>query len=81
MILPTIHLNGSAAADLAAGYREAYSAIGDAIRAVKNTAPNGRDYPKGQGELFEAIIEHDERISSLARIQQDLLDLHEACNP
>lgn len=52
MILPSIHLNGTAGADLLAGYREAHEALTRAITAVSAAAPHGRDYyPQGDDAI------------------------------
>ena len=42
--IPTIHPNGSSKADLLAKLRTAISLIDKAIDAIRQTAPNGRDY-------------------------------------
>jgi len=77
---PTIHLNGSSAEGLAEGYRGAYSAVGDAIRAVQATAPNARDYyTQGPGAVSKADKEHRARLQRLSDVQKELEDLGVYC--
>jgi hypothetical protein len=77
---PTIHLNGSSAFNLAEEYRAAYSAVGDAIRAVQSTAPNGRDYyVQGPDALGKANAEHLARLQRLSDVQKELEDLGVYC--
>jgi hypothetical protein len=79
MMTPTIHLNGTSAKELAEQFANAYSALGEAIRAVNQAAPNGRDYyPQGQSAINEAMAEHRTRIETLNRLRQDMLTLAEA---
>jgi len=43
-LTPTLHLNGSGGAALACALRDAVEALCVAERAVREVAPNGRDY-------------------------------------
>lgn len=76
MIAPTVHMNGTSADDLIAGYRYAMEAVDAAIDAVKATGPNGRDYyVQGPAALEQAQDEHRERIARLGVVYQELLNL------
>ena len=45
MISPIININGTSADDLIAPRREAMDHLMDAMEALRQVAPNGRDYP------------------------------------
>ena len=77
MILPTIHMNGTAAIDLLEGYIECGHSLRQAIKDLENHgAPNGRDYyPQGPDALWTAQREHAARIAKLAEVLQDITTL------
>lgn len=68
--LPTIHLNGTGAADLKAQYHAVRLAINSAIRLLENATCNPRDfYPQGPGVYEKAAAERGqvfEHLSSAA---------------
>lgn len=73
---PMIHMNGTPRAELHAGYSRAYDAVGEAIKAMQTTYPNGRDYyPQGAQACAEAAREHDRRVNDLRRILGELEEL------
>lgn len=73
MQLPTIHLNGSSPDRLIEEWDAAYQAIGDAITALAQCAPNGRDYyPLGIAAYRTAENEHRARLTALHGIRDDL---------
>ncbi len=77
---PTIHLNGSSAEQLRAGYMAAIEAMHDAIEALAETAPNARDYyPQGDSAHTEARQEHEARMSKLMSVQAELGHLRRSC--
>jgi hypothetical protein len=80
MMTPTIHLNGTSAADLLDGYAEAAGCVRDAIDAMHRAAtPNGRDYyPQGPGAIEQAMAEHRDRVQALGRVLTELVQLMEA---
>lgn len=51
-VIPTIHLNGSGATNLADQYREAIEAVSEAIN--KLPVPHGRDYYVQEAGAYEA---------------------------
>ena len=80
MIKPTVHMNGTSAADLYHLYADAAMEVGDAIRVVENSAPNGRDYyPQGDEALKRAVQEHQARVAKLRVVMDDLQELAGHC--
>lgn len=81
MIKPTIHMNGTSPQDLLEGYSDAMEKVSDAVCALKNVAPNGRDYyPQGDAALSQAIREHNERVKAVELVLQELTDLALHCD-
>lgn len=73
MITPTIHLNGTARADLFSGYMDAVEALRGAVEAVRRTAPNGRDYYlQGPDAILQADREHRARMIALGTVKREL---------
>jgi hypothetical protein len=65
--LPTIHLNGTGAADLEAQYRAVRLTIGDAIRLLEHATCNARDfYPQGPGAYEKAVKERGQAFEHLS---------------
>lgn len=80
LALPTIHLNGTNGADLKEGWERTYSAIGEAKRALQETAPNMRDFyvqKDGNANFEKARNEHFERLQKLESVRQELVALCE----
>jgi hypothetical protein len=76
---PTVHLNGTSARDLIAGYQTAYSGVTAAIEALQASAPNARDYyVQGPDAFALARTEHESRMHRLADITAELLVLFDA---
>lgn len=79
MQLPTIHLNGSNPDTLINEWGAAYLAIGEAITALAQCAPDGRDYyPLGDGAYQIAKAEHRARLTALHAMRDDLQALCDA---
>ena len=71
--VPTIHLNGDTRGTLMAQVCEAYSALGDAIKAVQGMAPNGRNYyPQGPDATRMAQLAHGTMVKQLVAIQAEI---------
>ena len=65
--LPTIHLNGTGAADLEAQYRAVRLAISEATRLLGHAACNDRDfYPQGPGAYEKAVKERGQAFEHLS---------------
>lgn len=80
--IPTIHLNGTSAESLTEALEKAYSAIGEAKRALQETAPNGRDYyvqtQDRQGDAIQqASTEHYARLEKLESVRKELVEIVE----
>lgn len=67
MKAPTIHMNGTAASELANQWILVYHKANDTIDALKQAEPNGRDYyVQGAGAIGEAL---EDQMSLLRRVQ------------
>jgi hypothetical protein len=78
MTKPTIHLNGTHPKDLLAGYRDAYRACNEAVKALAEATPNGRDYyPQGGDAMTNALSEHAARMKSISLVADEMLALAE----
>jgi hypothetical protein len=74
MIRPTININGTDALDLINARRDAMDHLMDAIEALKQVTPNGRDYP---GDTMACVADrttHFDRIAALHTLREELLD-------
>lgn len=70
MISPIININGTSADDLIAPRREAMDHLADAIEALTQVTPNGRDYP-GDSERCVADREaHFIRLEAIKAIRE-----------
>ena len=73
---PTIHINGTSGNVLSEQYATAARAVNEAINALGEAAPNGRDYyPQGPGAITEATAEHKARLTKLRTVHAELLEL------
>lgn len=76
MIKPTIHLNGTDARTLAAGYERVANLAHDLIEALAQNAPNGRDYyPQGPFAVGAAVEEHFARIRAVRKVHEEIMAL------
>lgn len=85
MQLPTIHLNGTSKESLVDSLCTASFALDAAYTALKQTAPNGRDYyPQGPAALQQAESEHLDRLRRLDAIKSEIdemtIAIHEMGN-
>lgn len=66
MMKPTIHLNGTNWEALLEQQASTMTAISNALQALRNSAPNARDYyPQGPEAFHTADLEHRARVSKL----------------
>jgi hypothetical protein len=71
--VPTIHLNGTSKQSLIDALCEASNKLNDAYEAMKQTAPNGRDYyPQGPDALRAATDEHMDRLRRLDAVKTEI---------
>ena len=74
MIRPILNINGSSAFDLIDQRRNAMDALLDAIDALKQVAPNSRDYPGHYDRCIADRETHFDRLSALHAMREELLD-------
>jgi len=71
---PTIHLNGTSAKDLWAGYEAAYNAILAAQEALGKIEFNARDYYVQDSEAYSKARDHRiEQLQALKSVEDYLL--------
>jgi hypothetical protein len=77
IILPTVHLNGTAKQDLVDQLDIARIALGVAVEALEDARPNARDYyPVGPDAFPRAQSEHQVRVLALRAVLEQLHTLH-----
>jgi hypothetical protein len=74
MLRPTLNINGSSAFDLIDQRRHAMDALLEAIDALKQCTPNGRDYPGDNDRCIADRETHFDRLSALHALREELLD-------
>ena len=74
MIRPVLNINGTSAFDLIDQRRNAMDHLLNAIEALKQVTPNGRDYP---GDTLACVADreiHFDRLAALHTLREELLD-------
>ena len=74
MIRPTLNINGSSAFDLIDPRRTAMDHLMDAIDALKQATPNGRDYLGDNDRLTADRTTHFDRLAALHTLREELVD-------
>jgi hypothetical protein len=74
MIRPTLNINGSSAFDLVQPRRDARDALLEAIEALMQVKPHGRDYMGDTARCVEDIDTHFDRLAALHTLREELLD-------
>jgi hypothetical protein len=74
MIRPTLNINGSSAFDLVQPRRDARDALNEAIEALKQVTPNGRDYLGDRDQLTADRDTHFDRLAALHTLREELFD-------
>lgn len=74
MIRPILNINGSSAFDLIDPRRTAMDLLQDAIDALKQATPNGRDYPGQYDRCLNDRTTHFDRLAALHALREELLD-------
>ncbi len=73
MTYPTIHMNGTSLRHLQEANEKASNAIREAVEALAQAAPNGRDYyPQSADAIHEAMEEHWARMNRLQLVRLEL---------
>jgi hypothetical protein len=75
LTVPTVHLNGTGETGLVEPLRAAYAAIRDALGALNEAAPHGRDYYLTTGAYERARDEHLDRVRRLESVGDELIAL------
>jgi hypothetical protein len=70
--VPEIVNGGTGRAQLTAAYEVALDALAIAFRAVRDIAPQRRDYPSNDGAMDFALEEHRSRLLSLNNLQNEI---------
>lgn len=74
MITPTININGSSIHDLLDPRLKAMGHLTDAIEALKQVTPNGRDYPADRDRCNHDRDLHFIRIEKIKALYSELID-------
>lgn len=72
MILPIVHLNGTSREELIRLRCEAGQKIREALAALAEMAPNGRDYYPEPGRFEKARAQHDLRAAALRHLYDEI---------
>jgi hypothetical protein len=73
MMIPTVHLNGTAGEVLRDQFATALEATRKAIDAICDAGPNARDYyVQGHDAALVAKREHEGRLTALKSVRDDL---------
>ena len=79
MLIPTVHMNGTAGEALLDQYTAAAEAMRKAIDAVCDAGPNARDYyVQGPDAALVAQREHEARVAALKRVRDELAAIVES---
>lgn len=78
MLIPTVHLNGTAGEVLRDQYSAAAAAVRKALDAICDAGPNARDYyVQGPDAGLAAQREHESRVAALKRVRDELATIDE----
>ena len=80
MVFPTLHLNGTAGADLQDQVTDATLALHTAIKSLQAAGPNGRDYyvQRDVTAFAQAQQQHEDRLARLWAVRAELVAIAEA---
>ena len=74
MIRPNLNINGSSPSDLTGPRLRAIDHLREAIQALGQTTPNGRDYPGDSTQCDRDRDEHYHRVAALRDLCSDLME-------
>lgn len=72
MITPQLNINGSSADDLIKPRRDAMDHLMDAIEALSQAVPNGRDYPGNATACLADREAHYDRIRAIKAMREEI---------
>jgi hypothetical protein len=76
LTVPTVHLNGTSAKDLAADLKAAVDAVATAMEKLAAAAPNGRDYYVQEAGATERVMaQHQLRMDNLRAVHTELSEM------
>jgi hypothetical protein len=71
-VTPIVHLNGTSLESLLEQREHVYCKLGDVFEALKQMAPNGRDYYAEPGRLDKAEEQHRRRMLAVQVLQDEI---------
>lgn len=78
LAVPTIHMNGTSKNDLVEAIRAVRTHLQDALDAMSNISPNGRDYcVQNAGALLLAVAQHRDRVARIESVNEELMAIWE----
>jgi hypothetical protein len=69
-----VNMNGTAVSDLINQRRAVMDALSDAMKAMQEMTPNGRDYPGRQDDCKADREIHYARFAQLDKMRNDIMD-------
>lgn len=76
VIVPAIHMNGTAAKDLRNDAQAAFDAVNHAMERLALAAPNGRDYyVQDAGAIQRVQAQHELRMGNLRAVREELAEI------
>lgn len=72
LITPIVHLNGTSADSLLEQREQVYCKLGEVLDALKQMAPNGRDYYPEPGRLEKAEVQHRRRMLAVQELHDEI---------
>lgn len=79
LAIPTIHPNGTPHERLVEQLSNAVHALDDALKAIAEAEPNGRDfYPQGPDAIGHALEQHRQRLRAVHQVRNDYYKLWES---
>ena len=81
LVTPIVHLNGTSRDSLLGQRSDAYDALEKAAAALRQMAPNGRDYYLEEGRLQKAEAQHMRRLAAIRSLQDEIeREMHLICD-
>jgi len=72
LVMPIVHMNGTSRRELTNLRYNAAHKIREALEALSEMAPNGRDYYPEPGRLEQALEQHLRRVRMLTALQKEI---------
>jgi hypothetical protein len=78
VVLPTVHSNGTSKGELLKQLEDAGRACRQAVRALSEAAPHGRDYyPQGPDAFRQARADHDKRVEAVSKVYEEVMAVYD----